>query len=324
MQEINWGIIGCGNVTEVKSGPAFSKVPHSRLAAVMRRNGEKARDYAQRHNVPRWYNDAQLLIDDPGVNAIYVATPPASHEEYAIRALRAGKPVYLEKPMATNAASAKRIAAVAKETGVPLSIAHYRRRQPLFLTIKSLIDEGRIGRVQRVSLELFQPHQSPMIATTEENWRLNPALSGGGLFHDLAPHQLDLMIHFFGEHETACGLSCNTGNLYGAPDTTSGQILFRNGVLFHGNWCFVARESTDKCIITGTEGELQFSIFGQAPLVIRQKENMEQQNFEPLTHVQEPMIRDVVAYFRGEMPNPCPADAGVEVMELIDKFSVVK
>src|SRR4051812_21894478 len=113
MQTINWGIIGCGDVTEVKSGPAFNKVKNSSLVAVMRRNADKAKDYAQRHNVPKWYSDAKLLIDDPDVNAIYVATPPSSHEEYTLAALHAGKSVYVEKPMSLNAASAALMAKVA-------------------------------------------------------------------------------------------------------------------------------------------------------------------------------------------------------------------
>ena len=82
---INWGIIGCGKVTELKSGPAFSKVEGSRLVAVMRRNAALAEDYAKRHNVPRFYSNADDLINDGEVNAVYVATPPGSHKEYAIK-----------------------------------------------------------------------------------------------------------------------------------------------------------------------------------------------------------------------------------------------
>src|ERR1051326_4587202 len=106
MKKIKWGIIGCGDVTEVKSGPAFNKVKSSELIAVMRRDAEKAKDYAGRHKVAKWYSDANDLINDPEVNAIYVATPPSSHEEYAMAAFAAGKPVYMEKPMSVNAASA--------------------------------------------------------------------------------------------------------------------------------------------------------------------------------------------------------------------------
>ena len=114
---INWGIIGCGDVTEVKSGPAFNKVPGSRLIAVMRRDAEKAADYASRHQVDRWYANANALIQDPDVNAIYIATPPDVHEQYALAAIKAGKPVYVEKPMALNFASAKNMALAAAAAG---------------------------------------------------------------------------------------------------------------------------------------------------------------------------------------------------------------
>ncbi len=80
MKEIKWGMIGCGNVTERKSGaPAINSVPHSSLVAVMNRNMEKAIDYAKRHGVPTWYERADDLIGDPEINAIYIATPPDAH-----------------------------------------------------------------------------------------------------------------------------------------------------------------------------------------------------------------------------------------------------
>jgi predicted dehydrogenase len=130
MNSVQWGIIGCGDVTEKKSGPAFNKVSHSRLVAVMRRNGEKAKDYAQRHGVSKWYSNAQELIDDEEINAVYISTPPLFHEEYTIRALQAGKPVYVEKPMAINAAAAENMMRASEKTGTKLSVAHYRREQP--------------------------------------------------------------------------------------------------------------------------------------------------------------------------------------------------
>ena len=102
---VNWGIIGCGDVCEVKSGPAFNKVDSSKLVAVMRRNLDKAKDFAQRHAVPKYYADAADLINDAEVNAVYIATPPSSHEAYLEMALKAGKPVYVEKPVTVNSVS---------------------------------------------------------------------------------------------------------------------------------------------------------------------------------------------------------------------------
>jgi predicted dehydrogenase len=318
---INWGIIGCGDVTEVKSGPAFSKVAGSKLVAVMRRNAAKAQDYAARHGVPKWYSDATALINDPEVNAIYVATPPLQHEEYTLQALRAGKPVYVEKPMALNAAAAERMTRFAAETNGKLTVAHYRRQQPLFLKIKALLNEKAIGDVRFVNLQFFQPHQSNVIAKTDEPWRTDPAISGGGLFHDLAPHQLDLMLNFFGKPITASGHALNASQLYNAPDTVSGQALFGENILFNGAWSFTVADRKDLCEITGTKGSLRFSVFDHQPLVLVKNGEEKRFEFERLQHVQQPMIQKVVAYFLGSSPNPCPAEEGLLVMEMIEAFT---
>ena len=159
MDQVRWGIIGCGSVTEVKSGPALYKAEGSSLVAVMRRQGALAEAYARRHGVPCWYDDAQALIDDPSVNAVYVATPPSTHCEYTQRAAQAGKPVYVEKPMARTHAECQAMIAACREAGVPLFVAYYRRMLPRFRKIKALIDEGAIGEVRTVSVTLYQhPH----------------------------------------------------------------------------------------------------------------------------------------------------------------------
>ncbi len=229
----------------------------------MRRNAAKAADYAKRHGVPKWYDDAQQLIDDPDVNAIYVATPPGSHEEYTLRAFAAGKPVYVEKPMSTNSASAKRMLQASLDTGMKLSIAHYRKAQPRFKKVKALLDAAAIGEVRMVNLQLVQPPQSSLIAKTDEFWRVDPAISGGGLFHDLSPHQLDLLQYFFGDYERANGFAINQAKLYPADDLVMGNIVFKNGVVFNGSWCFTAAEKEEKDLveIIGSAGKISFSAF---------------------------------------------------------------
>ena len=320
-QNINWGIIGCGDVTEVKSGPAFNKVPQSTLVAVMRRNAAKAKDYAERHGVSKWYSDASALINDPGVNAIYVATPPLNHEEYTVEALRAGKPVYVEKPMALNASAAERMLKVSQETGGKLTVAHYRRQQPLFLKIKSFLDENVLGDVRFVNLQFFQPHNTNVVAKTEENWRINPAVSGGGLFYDLAPHQLDLLLYFLGEPLTTNGMSLNASQLYTADDTVSGQVLFKNNILFNGAWAFTVSEKKDLCEIVGTKGSLRFSVFDQQPLVLIKEGKETRFEFDKLQHVQQPMIQKVVEYFLGHSSNPCSAEEGLIVMKMMEAMT---
>lgn len=322
MQEIRWGILGCGDVTEVKSGPAFNLVPNSKLVAVMRRDAAKAEDYARRHGVPKWYSDAGQLIDDPEVDAVYIATPPLQHEEYTIRALAAGKPVYVEKPMALNAAAADRMRAAAEQYQTKLSVAHYRREQPMFLKIKQLIDAAVIGEVRFVQLKMLQPQDSNIIANSATNWRIDPAISGGGLFHDLAPHQLDLMIYFFGEPQNSSGLGTRQLSDGTADDLVVGQVQFKNGVVFNGTWCFsvAAVDRTDICEIYGSKGKISFQVFGNKITLVNGGDE-EEFIFEPIPHVEQPMIEKVTQYFLGRIGNPCSAEQAILSMQLMDSFT---
>lgn len=197
MKKVKWGIIGCGDVAEMKSGPAFQKTSNSELLAVMRRNGEKAKDFAERHNVPTWYNDLDELLKNQEINAVYIATPPATHLEIALKAIKAGKNIYLEKPMALDQIEATKLIEALKVYHVKLTIAHYRRKMPAFLKIKELLEHEIIGRVRLVDIQILQSENPGIIAKTAENWRIDPVISGGGYFHDLAPHQIDLMYYFF-------------------------------------------------------------------------------------------------------------------------------
>ncbi|WP_448634186.1 Gfo/Idh/MocA family protein [Pedobacter panaciterrae] len=322
MKEIKWGIIGCGDVTEVKSGPAFNKVPNSSLVAVMRRDVAKAWDYASRHNVPAWYDNAEKLINDPEVNAVYIATPPLQHEEYTLLSLAAGKPVYVEKPMTLNTESALRMKNAAINFNVKLCVAHYRREQPIFLKVKQLLSDKVIGDIRFVQLQMLQSPAHNLIASTDTNWRLDPSISGGGLFHDLAPHQLDLMIYYFGKVSSSSGISVNQSKEYSADDLVTGQILFENGVVFNGTWCFTVSEADKKdiCEITGSTGKISFPVFGNK-ITLKKDGYEEEFIFEALQHVQQPMIERVTAYFLGKGDNPCSAEQAILSMELMDSFT---
>ena len=319
---IRWGIIGCGDVTEKKSGPAFNKVPDSALIAVMRRDTAKAKDYAERHGVPKWYDEATALINDPEVNAIYVATPPKYHEEYAIASLQAGKPVYVEKPMSTNLAACLQMQEAARTTGIPLCIAHYRRQLPMFLKIKSLLAEDAIGKVRTIRLSMLQPDQSSIIANTGNNWRVDPDMAGAGLFFDLAPHQLDLIHYFFGPAKESFGIAKNQAGLYKAEDVVTGVLRLENDILFTGQWCFTVADGMreDLVEINGSKGKISFPVFGHE-VVIQKGDTKEVVSFDPPQHIQQPMIEKIVQYFLGRTDNPCSAADAIESMQVMDSFT---
>lgn len=300
LNKVRWGIIGCGDVTEVKSGPAFQKVANSELVAVMRRTGHLAKDYAKRHNVLKWYDDADALINDPDVDVVYIATPPGSHMEYTIKAAKAGKPVYVEKPMARNFTECQKMIAACKDAEVPLFVAYYRRAQPRFLKVKELLESKAIGDIRLVRSTQFQQVSEQIRNSTDVPWRLQPDISGGGLFFDLASHTLDILDFLLGPIKAVQGFASNQAGFYDAEDIVTGTYLFDSGIHGVGNWCFSAFEKADLNEIVGSEGKITFSTFEHSPIVLTTANGTEKWNFEPLQHVHQPLVEAIVAELTGK------------------------
>ncbi|MDN5789328.1 MAG: Gfo/Idh/MocA family oxidoreductase [Micrococcales bacterium] len=322
MERVRWGIIGVGAVTEVKSGPGFQQAQRSELVAVMRRDGDRARDYARRHDVPRWYDDADALIHDPGVDAVYVATPPDSHAHYAIRVLEASKPVYVEKPMARTASECEAMLAASTRAGRPLFVAYYRRAMPRFVTVRELVEGGAIGTVHAVSIRnLRRPGAGEAGATSEASgqvWRVNPQVSGGGHFVDLASHTLDLLDHLLGPVAHATGAATNRAGRYAAEDLVTASFTFESGVLGNGLWCYDAGEEVEVVDLVGSEGTLSFSIFGGEPLRLRTpRGDREIEAPKPAT-VQLPLIQSVVDELTGQGSCPSTGTSAIRTTRVID------
>jgi predicted dehydrogenase len=319
-QLIRWGIIGAGNVCEVKSGPGFYKTESSQLLAVMRRNAAKAQDFAQRHNVPLWYDKAEDILNHPEIDAVYIATPPVFHKDYAIAALKAGKHVYIEKPVTLSATECDDIIRAQQQASTKVCVAHYRRYVPCFLKFKELVHSGAIGTPLMVSINLLRPAPT---AVTEEYWRVYPAISGGGIFHDLAPHQLDFMLQCFGDIEYATGFGYNQRKFTLADDCLLGSAKFLSGVAFQGRWHFAARveDKIDICEVLGTTGKLSINFFGDMAIHLQNADGAQEIRIPNPQHMQQPMIEQVNAYLRGERDNPCSLQDAKKVMQLMDIFS---
>lgn len=304
-KNIRWGIIGCGNVTEVKSGPAFQLAEGSELVAVMRRNGDLAKDYAMRHNVKSWTNDAAELIANPEVDAVYIATPPSTHKLYTLEAARAGKPVYVEKPMALNYQECCDMVHACAVAKVPLFVAYYRRLLPRFLKIKELIDSGAIGEVRFVNTVLYRPPSAGDVAG-HHHWRTDPALSGGGYFADLASHVLNFLAYALGPISGVAGFAVNQAKQYAAEDMVSASFQFeshlRSGASIiqgTGNWCFSAFEKTDLTEIIGTLGKISYANFDETPIVLRIASGANHFTIHNPPHIQQPLIQSIVDELRG-------------------------
>jgi predicted dehydrogenase len=294
MSKIRWGIIGCGDVTEVKSGPGFQKADRSELSAVMRRNGSLAEDYARRHQVPKWYDDADALIHDLEVDAVYIATPPSSHMEYTLRCAKAGKPVYVEKPMALNEAECIAMLQACEEAKVPLFVAYYRRALPRFIQIKHWVENGAIGEIRHVNVIHYSP-PAPDELAGKSSWRVQPDISGGGKFMDVGSHTLDILDYILGPIESAAGTAANQSGLYATDDIVSAQFIFASGAHGTGVWCFSAYEQHEMNEIVGSKGKIRFSTFGTEPVLLALETGATDEfSFEPPQHIQQPLIQTIV------------------------------
>ena len=322
MNTIKWGFIGCGEVTEKKSGPAFSLVENSMVVAVMSRSEDKARSYAQRHGIKRWYTDPQALLDDPEVNAVYIATPPSTHATFAIMAMKSGKPVYVEKPMAANYEDCCRINRISLTTGMPCFVAYYRRYLEYFMRVKQLVSNGEIGNVINVQIRFAVPPRDLDYNSRNLPWRVQADIAGGGYFYDLAPHQIDLLQEMFGPIIEAEGYTANRGGLYETEDSVSACFRFSNGVPGSGSWCFVAHESAkEDCIqIIGDKGSISFSVFTYVPIKLHTERGDEEIRINTPAYVQLPLIRNVVEHLQGKAICTCDCVSATPVNWVVDRI----
>lgn len=323
MKLLKWGFIGCGEVTEKKSGPAFNEVEGSEVIAVMSRSEKKARSYAERHHISKWYTDAQELIDDPDVNAIYIATPPSSHATFAIMAMRAGKPVYVEKPLAASYDDCARINRISEQTGVPCFVAYYRRYLPYFRKVKEIIRQGGIGDIMNVLIRFSCPPRDLDYSSGGSlPWRLQPDIAGGGYFYDLAPHQLDLLQDLFGVITEAEGMCANRAGLYSAEDSVSACFRFESGLPGSGSWCFVGHKSAkeDRIEVIGDKGMLCFSVYNYDPIQLVTSEGTTSITVPNPPYVQLPIIKAVIEDLQGFGVCSCTSVSATPVNWVLDRI----
>lgn len=320
MEVIKWGFIGCGDVTEKKSGPAFNKVRGSEIHAVMRRTASKAKEYAKRHGIPKWYNDADKLINDPEVNAVYVATPPGSHAEYAIKTMHAGKPVYVEKPMAAKYEDCVKMNEAASENKLPLFVAYYRRSLPYFLKVKELIDNQLIGNINLINIKYRSSPRPEDYYKGRPPWRLIPELSGGGYFYDMACHTLDILDYIFGPVKNTVGEFSNKGGLYEAEDTVSASLELESGIEASGSWNFIADrvDETDIVEVMGSKGKIMFSTFAFSPIVVMEKDTITKYNPANPENIQYYLIKSIIEELQGTGKSPSNGVSAARTNRVMD------
>lgn len=317
---IRWGIIGCGDVTEVKSGPAFKKTKGFQVVAVMRRDPVKVKDYAERHSIKKYYVNADELINDKEVDAVYVATPPDTHKYYGIKVAEAGKPCCVEKPMTPSYKESLALSQAFIKKGLPLFVAYYRRSLPRFKQVKAWIENDEIGQVRHIRWNLNKsPGKSDLSGAY--NWRTDPKVAPGGYFDDLASHGLDLFTYLLGNIKEVYGISLNQQGLYQAKDTVTACWLHDKGTTGSGNWNFGSGMNEDRVIISGSTGQIEFSIFDDNPLIIKNRESAREVYIENPVNIQVYHVEDMRNHLlKANFKHPSSGVSGAHTSWIMDKI----
>jgi predicted dehydrogenase len=321
MKTIRWGMIGCGDVAEIKSGPGFYKADRSRLVAVMRRNGALAADYARRHGVERWHDDADAIIRAPDIDAVYVATLTDSHREYVLRCAAAGKPVYVEKPMAMDHAQCQEMITACRSAHVPLWVGYYRRALPRFLAVRDLIENNAIGPVRMVIIRQFQPlPPADQLTGGSLPWRINSALSGGGFFFEMVCHTLDFLDYVLGPIETVRAFAGNQARAYPPEDIVAASYRFASGAYGSGAWCFTADFEEQYNEIIGANGRIRFSTYAPVPIRLTRGATTEEIAVGDPPHVHQPLIQTIVDELNGKGHCPSTGETAARTAWVMDQM----
>lgn len=318
-----WGIIGCGNVTEIKSGPAYQKVEGFELHAVMRRDIEKAQDYAIRHNVPKFYGDADQLINDPEIDAVYIATPPDSHCHYALKVAEARKICCIEKPMAPTYKECLLINNTFEAQKTPLFVAYYRRSLPRFNKVKTWIDNNEIGKIRHISWHLSKPANNIDLSKAY-NWRTDIKIAHGGYFDDLASHGMDLFTHFLGDIVDVNGIAVNQQKLYTAMDAVTGSWLHQSGITGSGSWNFGAEKREDHVQIYGEKGKISFSVFDENPIILECGSHKETINIDNPENIQLFHVQNMKEHLLENKNHPSTGKTALHTTWVLDNILKTK
>ena len=275
-RKVRIGIIGCGGIANQKHLPSLHSLPNVEIVAFCDIIVEKAEAAAKRYGTPdaKVYKDYKELLKDKSIEVIHVCTPNRSHSFITVDALEAGKHVMCEKPMAINAAEAKKMVDAAKRTGKKLTIGYQNRHRPDSLFAKTECEKGTLGEIYFAKATAIRRRAVPTWGVF-----LNEYEQGGGPLIDIGTHALDLTLwcmdnykpkYCVGTTFKKLGDKFPTGNAWGewkkeeftVEDSAFGFIVMENGatVILESSWALNMLDTREAiCTLCGTKGGIDFT-----------------------------------------------------------------
>ena len=311
---IRWGIIGAGNVAEFKSGPALMQAPGSTVVAVMRRDAEKARDFALRYGVPRWYADVDALVADPEVDAVYVASPHYLHLAHVTRAAQAGKAILCEKPVGVSTAEAQAVVAVCRAASVSLSVAYYRRYWPVVQEMRRLLADGAIGKVVQARIQLADQY----VPDAGRSWLTEPEQAGGGALANAGSHWIDLVRYLLGEVVEVTAASSGHFGGFETEDTIGVQMRLASEALVSLNVTLCSPAAVNEFDIAGTDGRLFAGPLSEGRLMLqRGTREPEVLTFARSGAAHMELVAEIVRSLSVGEPSPVPGEEAVAAWQIM-------
>lgn len=314
---IRWAVVGCGDIANKSVAPAINAGPDSALVTFFSHTHERARQMCDDHGAERATSDLSEVTEAADIDAVYISSPVHRHAPETLAALRGGKHVIVEKPMALTVADCEEMIAAAEEAGVRLAVAYYRRFFPRSRRIRALIDDGAIGRP--VVCEITICSRPTITRDNPKYWRLLPEKAGGGALMDVGSHRLDLACYFLGDPVEVCGFAdaLDREDMQ-VPDLESLVCRMESGAHVHCTASWAIGERADDLLIRGTEGAVEARPYDGGPLLLHrggQTETLEVA--DPADNWHSPLIDDFArALVEGREPE-FPARDGLQASRIM-------
>lgn len=318
MRQVKWAIIGAGDIVRKRVAPAMLHSDLCDLVAVSRGRADLAAQFAAELGIERAYADADSLLADSDVEAVYIASPVFLHAEHAVAAARAGKHVLVEKPMAMDAAECERMIDAAESAGVKLGVAYYRRFYPVVSRIREAIDSGEIGKpvIAQINVfERFDPEPSH-----PRHWFVEKAKSGGGPMMDFGCHRLEVLTNLFGRVEQMESMTASVVYDREVEDTAAVLMRFASGACGSLTVTHAADESKDTLDIYASEGSIHVASLNSGEIRIVTPSGERAESHPPSENFHVPLIEDFAAAIIENREPAVTGSTGREIALLEDRI----